>query len=57
MGAFRKWFKLDESSTHIGLGVIGLGIDAYLKGGSQAAVATVLAGVFSVLYPQNQTPK
>jgi hypothetical protein len=51
MGWIRK--RLGESSTHMGLALITGGLTAYMEGGSQAAIAAVVSGLFSVLYPQS----
>lgn len=55
MGWLKKRFG--ESSTHVGLALVAGSMDAYLKGGSQVAVATLVAGLFSILYPQSTMTK
>jgi hypothetical protein len=51
MGWLRK--RLGESSTHVGVALLAQSLQAYLAGGTQAAVATTVAGVFSICYPQS----
>jgi hypothetical protein len=50
MGWLRKRFG--EASTHAGLGLLAGAIDAYLSGGSKAAIAVAISGLIAVCLPE-----